>query len=394
MDEDRLKEFVQQFLLPHLNYSPAIDLELNMSFRDASVHYVPLGENEAELDVLERITLANQTKCSTEQEITLDEAASFILETETNLDLSQYDLYTDCGGARNSIAEVIKAKAGFFGGRKVAFSSPNWMFDRIITEIGGVEPVSFFARTADEFVERYSSQVDSSYAAVILVDPSNPLGFTMTPEHIAEIEKVSEKYNITPIFDDIFRGLQKRGDRKSASLYSNNSVIVESTSKRFGQRGVGATWTLVPKDVKLKPKIGIPCKGCDAAAGMIVFSLYKCGYDDKVANHISNNAEAFRRGFHLYVEPEKGQFKQAFPSMPLMTYHSNNPEFDSLEIAQKGAGIVNINPGIAMTAEGGMLNLEERAFAKTYMRICPTQTTPDKAYQAGSLLGAILNLNL
>lgn len=370
----------------HLQYGTPFGYKTELDFLDANIGLIPFGINDTELSHLERIARVIDQGCKATSEKPLEEVAMQILEDETNLNLANYNLRVSAGGARGAIATVINNVTT----RKkplVVYSSPNWIFDNLVTNLTKAQPCSFHATTADEFIERFEQGANDNVAAVILVDPANPIGYRFSREHIERIEQVSEQYGIVPIFDDVFRGMQKEGERYSSSEHSHNSVIVETTSKRFGARGIGATWTLIPKTIGFTPDISVSCQGCENIAATITQALYETGYGERIRQFITNNSKAFLKGFYTESKSMPGEFRQAFESMPIMTYHFQpNDKFNSLTLRQFLREQVLITSGIDWICQTNIQDQERALHGISYVRICPTKETPDRAYIAGIIV--------
>ena len=370
----------------HLQYGTPLGYKTELDFLDANIGLIPFGINDNELSHLEKISRAIEQGCNAKAEKSLEEIARQILEDETNLNLDNYNLRVSAGGARGAIATVINSVVT----RKkslVVYASPNWVFDSLVTNLTKAQPCNFHATTADEFTERFEKGANDNVASVILIDPANPLSYRFSREHIERIEQISEQYGIVPIFDDVFRGMQEKGGRYSSSEHSYNSVIVETSSKRFGARGIGATWTLIPKTAGFSPDISVGCQGCENIAATITQALYETGYGERIRQFITNNSKAFLKGFYSESKNMPGEFRQAFESMPIITYHLEpNQKFNSLTLRQFLREQVLITSGVDWICQTSSQDKERALHGISYARICPTKETPDRAYIAGKMV--------
>ena len=386
----------------HLPYGSFVGIGLGgvmiLDMKDANVQDLEFGEGKSELDWLNLIRQVS-AGCDTKYHITLEQVAREILMSETTFDLSRYDLHLSASGARSAMVSVIDrvtTKDKSF----VAYSSPNWVFDKIVSHTQNAHPLPFFANDSRTFVDNFTRLKNlDQVAAVILVDPSNPLGYRLTREDVREIEGACEKYGIVPIFDDVFRGMQRKGQRHSASEYSTGSVVVETTSKRFGERGLGVTWTLVPKDLVKGHNLDslnsdLRCPGCYGVAAIITQALYNTDYGEKVRRKLRLNSLAFRRGLldSLQGTEDRGRFVKAFDAMPLFVYYlpqsCKGMNLEQLEILATISGTV---PGFYFTkTSGSELGDNERALANSYLRVCPTKETTLRSYFSGEMIGLFL----
>jgi len=398
----------------HLPYGSLFGFDYGFNFMDANIGFLDFGINTHELEAIRKLRVMQQKGCDAESKITLEEIAAKILRDETTFDLSQYNISTSTKGAREAIItalETIVTPQKPF----VMYASPNWIFDGIVGSVKEARIVETFIPTADDFVEKFefiSTRIP--LCAVILVDPANPLGYRFSKRHIERIEKVAEEQGIIPLFDDVFRGLQEKGKRHSSSEYSHRSIIIETTSKRFGARGLGVTWTLTPKELNLKLTAKEEsCLGCSSLAASVTQSLYETKYGERIQAYITANADAFKQGFYdsftadnlIGTKKTIGRFVHAFESMPFMTYHFEEVEPEltinlvrdlkeiyGLRITQGFDWICQIREKEKAIKEGKVTSLIEReaSFASSYVRICPTKETPERSYIAGNQLGTTM----
>ncbi|MDO8642852.1 MAG: aminotransferase class I/II-fold pyridoxal phosphate-dependent enzyme [Candidatus Woesearchaeota archaeon] len=377
-----------------------------LDFYDANTPLLPFGINEQEREALRELTRAgvfNQA-CNETEPMALEDIARRILEEETTFDLSRYRVVASTEGARHAIqgilAELVTPEKPF-----VFYASPNWIFDTIVGPVPGVESVDIFARTPDELIGKFEQAPESVLrkgASLIIVDPANPLGYRYSREQIERIETHAEKYGITPLFDDVFRGLQEQGARHASSEYSHNSIIVESTSKRFGPRSLGATWSLIPNGLTIGPKITLACDGCTSKAARTVQALHALGYENRMRDVIAASAEAFKQGYQrVDADNQYGDFFHAFSGMPIMTFHfKQRVDFEAKKMISETLGmtlgiqwISHSEEKVQRASEGSYpksLLDEELLHGTGYMRICPAKETPERAYYAGMVLATVL----
>lgn len=80
------------------------------------------------------------------------------------------------------------------------------------------------------------SQIDSSTAAIIINNPSNPCGSVYTEQHLRDVLEVASRYKIPVIADEIYERLVFPG-RKFISMAALDTdvplLICGGLSKRF-----------------------------------------------------------------------------------------------------------------------------------------------------------------
>ena len=431
MSEDDQAKLLEEFMrpkeirAPHLPYGGFITKYPGSSFGDASIGEVPFGTTPEEFPYLEKIFRAITTSsCNVTSDFLLNDVAKKIVSDETSFDLDNYRLCTSGFGFRGAftslLSQLVTKERPF-----VAYASPNWMFDEFVGMVEGAMPYSFHATSSDEFVESFKGEgakyihdggkpfltgtntkalpALNHIAALVMVDPANPLGYRLQREHVEELEKVCLENGIVPIFDDVFRGMQKKGDRHSSSEHSHHSVVIESSSKRFGKTAYGATWTLIPNELDLVVP-AIQCRGCDATAAIAVDAFYRTGYDTKISDWVEGNANAFRSGANFAFGEQIGEFRQAFPGISIMTYFlPKGINFTSAELAMASKIEMTISSGLEWVCEKGVYmpenmtdadaNNERVQNALTYVRICPSKESPEVSMYCGAVLAnALLTL--
>ncbi len=390
---------------PHLTYGSLIGPSTGYNFLDANVGFLPFGRDLAELESLFKMNLVAQEGCNARAAFNLEDVAREIVGRETDLDLSLYDVHTSTDGARGAISRILEARVTTEK-PLVGFASPAWIFDSVVGKIPGAGSVAISACTADELVYALENdEVTSKLAAVLLVDPSNPLPYRFTREHIERLDELSDggsKFSL--IFDDVFRGLQGQGRMHSASRYSSGGIIVETTSKRFGARGLGATWTLVPKRLKidLGQSFEDECKGCASIAAVVTRELDEQIHNYTVQETLIARTNAFIAGYgrSFGTNEPYGQFWNAFDGMPILIHMfegsgpivSSKVKAAALEIAD-----VRVTSGLdwMVGAEGKLVDFEQgndthRAEIEqgaSYIRICPTKEPVDRAFVGGFWYG-------
>lgn len=376
----------------HLPYGAQVPMLRFLDFFDANIGLIPFGVTDTELAVLPDVVMATAAKCDTPaKEFSLRDVVERILREETRFDLNRYTMYLSATGARGAILNVLDALVSddkpFVG-----FASPNWGFAKLVEQIPTAVGRPFHAITADQFVEQFEAVANDRMAALIIVDPSNPLGYSLTPAQVSHIEDVAARYGIVPIFDDVFRGMKPKGERHAVSEQTHGSIIVETTSKRFGVRGMGVTWTLIPKEFHdITPKLSVGCDGCENTAAIVTSALYETGYGARIAETVAQASAAYRRGFEeALTEAPYGLIVQAFPTMPIMTCHFRHEGvLNSLSLANVDHKILGVTSGVEWICPSNVRepSREELLHGLSYVRICPTKETPDRAYFGGRLLG-------
>lgn len=386
-------------LLPvgnHLVYGTFFGPITELDFRDANIPELQFGQTPQEREVVRRLL---KRSCEQKYDKTLEAVAQEIMQAETTFNLEEYTLSTSAMGARSAIASVLTKLVQ--GKRNIVlYASPNWIFEQVISTVPDARGGSFYANSGDSFVqacEDIGKEVGDKIAAVIIVDPANPRGYRLSRQHTQYLEELAEKNGYSLVFDDVFRGLQVKESKDTAAMHTKNSIIIETTSKRFGARGAGVTWTLVPKRKNIELEETIHCEGCKNTAAYLTDALFSLGYGERVQAWIRANAQAFMAGYKdAFDGPVFGSFVQAFPESPILTLEGItdfNLMWGSDTLRRAAAGAVAITSGLDWIKDitGKMIDprkyREELVEGLSYVRICPTKESPDRCYLGGFLLG-------
>lgn len=390
----------------HLPYSTFFGHNY-FNFSDANIgRIVEFGANEKELAWLSEMSKLDPACRTYSDEIgssKLHEIARKILQEETKFDLSKYDLYVGAKGAARGALYDVLARLVTRERPFVAYSSPNWIvFDHIVDNVEGLSNI-FFAYSGDSFVDGFKNMpLKDQTAALIAVDPANPLAYRLSERNVHDLEEIAGQNGIAVVFDDVFRGLQTKGQRHSASEYSHNSIVVETTSKRFSARGLGVTWTLVPKSLNLKdiPGLNLECEGCADTAALTIEALYDCGYDSRIQERLKQGFDAFAAGFQ-FKDETLGNLGIGFKGLPFFTYHvPNNWTSQQRVDVMQGFRNLNMTPGIHLLCRINerintrLISDKEIALGASFVRICPTKETLERTYFAGSLIKDLIQIAL
>jgi DNA-binding transcriptional MocR family regulator len=182
----------------------------------------------------------------------LEVTAKRMLEDETSLKPTEDRIKVMHKSARWAIDYTISQLVN--EGGKVVLPVPNWDFwDKLegvgmghygFNYISGVE--------SNELVDGFKSVAgNKDVGALLLVSPSNPMGYHITEDVCRELDAVAEKNGVKVIIDDLLRGNLPIGQRESIAAYFSEPYVVEGFSHRFGDKPLGATsYILVPEGDK------------------------------------------------------------------------------------------------------------------------------------------------
>ncbi|MBI2112542.1 aminotransferase class I/II-fold pyridoxal phosphate-dependent enzyme [Candidatus Woesearchaeota archaeon] len=228
----------------HLDYDVAKDIPLRVLGRLIEKHEGLLDGDLSVSDVLP-----------------FQEPIKTILASETSLGTSSdARIKVFDQSARGSIDHVLSRVVGRHG--SVALPLPNWTFWDHLRGVqkGDYTLNCFMALDPDQLVENYKTLLERTQVkALLLVHPSNPLGYTLSPDILKELDRISEREGVAIVIDDLLRGNQPVGDRETIAASLSRPYLVEGFSHRFGANPLGSfSYVLVPEEDRLieAPQLG------------------------------------------------------------------------------------------------------------------------------------------
>ncbi|GEM_PF-5746661 len=230
-----------------------------------SAHYtydilndIPIAETEKLYKLTERFEspayaftkMLSQKKTNNIEEIVLD-----MHSRETTLKFNPKQLIVNGKSTRYAMRDVIKITT-MDKNKHVALPLPNWHFWELFDGENEEKKFAFFeASSPEQLLDGFRKVAKrGNIGSLVLVNPSNPLGYKIDQKLAEEIDVIAQKYGIDIIVDDVLRGVQPIGDRESIGIYFSRPYIVEGFSKRFGDEPIGevSAYTILPKDVSGK----------------------------------------------------------------------------------------------------------------------------------------------
>ncbi|KAF4972887.1 hypothetical protein FSARC_658 [Fusarium sarcochroum] len=98
-------------------------------------------------------------------------------------------------------------------------------------------------------IEELKAMIRPDTKAIVLTNPGNPTGTTLSKETLEEVRDLAKKHNVTLIADEVFRPLF-HGDTPTPpsviSLGYNNTVSTGSVSKAYSLPGIRIGWIISP----------------------------------------------------------------------------------------------------------------------------------------------------
>ncbi len=176
------------------------------------------------------------------------------LKRENNLEYSPDQIIVNIGG-KHSVYEVMQAVLD--AGDEVILPTPYWVTYPETVKLADALPVIVQTDRANSYKmtpDQLKGAITEKTAMLVLNSPSNPGGFTYTPEELEDIARVLEGTKIVVLSDEIYEKLIY-GDTKFVSFASlsknayNRTLTLNGFSKTFSMTGWRLGYTAGPLDV-------------------------------------------------------------------------------------------------------------------------------------------------
>jgi len=186
--------------------------------------------------------------------IELKKAIAEKLKKENGLDYSPSQVIINIGG-KHSVYEAMQAVLD--GGDEVILPVPYWVtYPETIKLAGAVAKIVYTDKENSYKItpQQLKKALSKKTAMFVLNSPSNPGGFTYTPQEQAALAEVLEGTGVVVLSDEIYEKLIY-GDTKFVSFAAlnkdsyNRTLTINGLSKTFSMTGWRLGYTAGPVDV-------------------------------------------------------------------------------------------------------------------------------------------------
>ncbi|XP_066251351.1 tyrosine aminotransferase [Euwallacea similis] len=160
-----------------------------------------------------------------------------------------------CSGCSCSLELCITALADPIRGHNILMPRPGFSIYQTIAGCFGVEVKYYNLIPENNWevdLDHLDTQIDSSTAAIILNNPSNPCGSNYREEHLRNILEIAHKHRVPVIADEIYDRLVFPGKKftSTAALHSEVPILVcGGLAKRFLVPGWRLGWIAVHDEI-------------------------------------------------------------------------------------------------------------------------------------------------
>lgn len=140
------------------------------------------------------------------------------------------------------------------------------------------------------------NEIDKKTSMIILNNPHNPLGVSVSKEQANIINDITKKNKIKVLLDDVYRVFSK--EEWIGNYFDlDNVIVVDSLSKRFGLPGLRLGFVRVPKnEIKyFRASVANQYVGVNTASVVIADYLLDIHLNDRSLNNIPREIERRQR---------------------------------------------------------------------------------------------------
>ena len=175
----------------------------------------------------------------------LNEKIAELIKLETKQDIKADEIILT-SGAYDAITHAVFTYADYRN--KIMFPIPSFPYWSSTTRtLNSFKPI--FCKNQEMFTNHlgdlFEENMDKHVSLFILNTPHNPLGACLSKEQAIKINEVAKRNNVKILLDDVYRAFN---GKRWIGRYFDNTIIVDSLSKRFGMPGLRLGFVRVPKD--------------------------------------------------------------------------------------------------------------------------------------------------
>ncbi len=176
------------------------------------------------------------------------------LKNENGLDYKPEQIIVNIGG-KHSVYESMQAVLD--GGDEVILPTPYWVTYPEAIKLAGATPKIVQTNKANSYKitpKQLKDAITKKTAMLVINSPSNPGGFTYTPQELKDIAKTLEGTDVVVLSDEIYEKLIY-GDTEFVSFASlsedayNRTLTLNGFSKTFSMTGWRLGYTAGPLEV-------------------------------------------------------------------------------------------------------------------------------------------------
>jgi len=217
----------------------------------------------------------------------LNEKIAELIKIETGQDVKADEIILT-NGAHDAITHAAFTYADVYN--KILFPVPSFPYwSNTIRTLTSNEPI--FCGNPDIFTHKLSDliekKIDKHVSMLILNNPHNPFGALLSKEQAIKINEIAKKNNVKILLDDVYRAFSKK-EWIGNYFDLDNTIIVDSFSKRFGMPGLRLGFVRVPKhEVRyFRASVANHYVGINMATAVLADFILELYLNDKSLNNV------------------------------------------------------------------------------------------------------------
>ncbi|MGM0507800.1 MAG: pyridoxal phosphate-dependent aminotransferase [Fusobacteriota bacterium] len=175
------------------------------------------------------------------------------LKRDNGLDYTKDNILVS-NGAKHSLYNTFSAILN--PGDEVLLQSPYWVsYPEMIKLVGG-KPVFVDTNVDENFklsVDKLKAKLTSKTKVILINNPNNPTGNTMTEDQLKEIGEFAVENDLIIVSDEIYEKLTYDGEHKSIASISKpikeRTIIINGVSKAYAMTGWRIGYLAAPKNI-------------------------------------------------------------------------------------------------------------------------------------------------
>ena len=252
----------------------------------------------------------------------LNEKIAELIKAETGMDFNPGQIVLTAGAA-DAISHAVFVYS--HAGEKVMFPVPSFPYwCSVARNESLIEPIMCMPQ---DFSDKLSGRIEArakNVSMLILNVPHNPYGCSIERGEAEKINETASRHKIKVVIDDVYRAFTKK-EWIGNSFDMENSVIVDSLSKRFGVPGLRLGFAALPKmEVKhFRAAVANQYVGVSMPSAIIADALLEAYLSNKKLNTIPKEIEKRQEILDSYLKklepygifsqkPEGGMFRAVF----------------------------------------------------------------------------------
>jgi len=207
-------------------------------------------------------------------------------------------------GGQNAVEVAIRAftaPLGSAASRKqyVLLATPAYpYFSAVVAANAGM--MAFLAYTSEEFTRGVEQYCNPAVGVILLNVPNNPMGYALTREQVARINRVAELHDCAVVVDGVYANYADSAEigHALAGFDPGRTVFVDSFSKKYGLPGLRVGFAMsAEEELTYALRFIKTSESLSPSKGKLAFAGYLLRHHGDVPGLIASEVRERRRRF-------------------------------------------------------------------------------------------------